>query len=92
MIRLLSSPDPLTFIIGSNLCHLDVAKRLVHDVLVHHRLDCEIIGGEEGLLRVAQGDIGGNTVIIGTPFENVFADWLVKQKRIPSELDRNVPI
>jgi len=91
MIRLLSSPGPLIFVCESQALHLDIAERLAHDVFVHHRLDSEIVSAEEGLIRVAQERVSGNMVVIGTPFENAFTDWLVEQKRLPREYNKFWP-
>jgi len=85
MIRLLCTPGPLTFVVGSSQLHLEIAKNLAHDVFVNHRLDSEIVEAQEVLIRIARQDVVGNIVIIGDPRENVVADWLVRQKRLPSE-------
>jgi len=82
MIRLLSSPAPLLFVVGPNPQHRQLALRLAHDVLVHHRLDSTIVSAEEALMRVAREGEEGNIVTIGTPYENTFSDWLIRQKRI----------
>ncbi|WVQ72559.1 hypothetical protein IAR50_002116 [Cryptococcus sp. DSM 104548] len=90
MIRLLSSPARFSVIVpslsGEHPRHLSVAKRLVHDLYVYHRIDCEIVDQQTGLERVAKQEIGpGNVVVIGRPEENRFADWMMAQKSIPLE-------
>ncbi|WVQ99381.1 hypothetical protein IAU59_006514 [Kwoniella sp. CBS 9459] len=85
LIRLLSSRESLIIIVppGSSQI-LSIAKRIAHDIFVYHRLDSEIIDAREGLTRVAAGTIGeGNIVVIGRPEENVFANWMVKQGKVP---------
>jgi hypothetical protein len=88
MIRLLATTAPITIVIGrTNVRLRSIAKRIAHDVYVYHRTDCEIVTDEEALRRVAAGTLSeGSLVVLGGPFENRYAEWMVGQKRIPCEL------
>lgn len=85
MIRILSSQGPLHLVVGPNRSHSDLATRIAHDVFVHHRLDCVIMDSHEALEGVARERLYGNIVAIGRPEENVFVDWLVRQRSIPGK-------
>ncbi|OCF36867.1 hypothetical protein I316_01464 [Kwoniella heveanensis BCC8398] len=85
MIRILSSRGSITLIIpATSPVHRDIAKRVAHDIFVYHRMDSEIIDDREGLIRVAGERIGdGSVVVIGRPEENLYANWMVKQAKVP---------
>ncbi|WVR07026.1 hypothetical protein IAU60_004065 [Kwoniella sp. DSM 27419] len=82
MIRLLATTGPMTFVVPPR--HINLARRMAHDLYVYHRIDSEIVDDRLGLTRVAEGTIGGgNVVIIGRPEVNVFANWMIKENAIP---------
>ncbi|KAK8864370.1 hypothetical protein IAR55_001618 [Kwoniella newhampshirensis] len=85
MIRLLSTLESMTIVVSlSNKLHRSIAIRMANDLFVYHRVDCEIIGADEGLERTAQQDIGeGTVIVIGRPDENRYAQWLIAQEKIP---------
>ncbi|WVF71435.1 hypothetical protein IAT40_006239 [Kwoniella sp. CBS 6097] len=85
LIRLLASRGTITIVTPpASPQHSAIAKRISQDLFVYHRLDSEIISDREGLIRVADGSIGeGNVVVIGRPEENLYANWMIKQDKVP---------
>ncbi|RXK38309.1 hypothetical protein M231_04482 [Tremella mesenterica] len=83
MIRLLASTAPIAFVIGRDVQHLNIAKRLAHDLYVYQRQDSEILSDGDALLRIAQDELLGSIVSIGRPEDNRLTDYLLKQCKIP---------
>ncbi|WVW83889.1 hypothetical protein I302_105911 [Kwoniella bestiolae CBS 10118] len=84
MIRFLSSAGPIVVVCSDIPTHQSIAKRISHDLYLYHRIDTEIMYDREALVRVARGDVGeSNLVVLGRPEENLFANWMIRQEKIP---------
>nr|XP_018263092.1 uncharacterized protein I303_04583 [Kwoniella dejecticola CBS 10117]OBR85250.1 hypothetical protein I303_04583 [Kwoniella dejecticola CBS 10117] len=84
IIRILSTAGPMTIICPDSPRLRDIAKKIAHDLYLYHRLDSDIIGDREGLMRVAKDELGqGNLVILGRPDENLYTNWMIRQGKLP---------
>ncbi|KAL7421865.1 hypothetical protein Q5752_003636 [Cryptotrichosporon argae] len=85
LIRILATAGPMVVVVDPRSAHqARLAARVAHDMFVYHRTDAEIVEAREALERVARNELGaGSVVVIGRPEENLFAQWLVAQKRVP---------
>ncbi|WWD17332.1 hypothetical protein CI109_101772 [Kwoniella shandongensis] len=85
MIRLLATRELITIVVPlSSTQHVSVATRIAHDLYVYHRVDSEIIDAQEGLEKAAKEQVGeGSIVVIGRPEDNRYAEWMIKQEKIP---------
>lgn len=85
MIRLLATEAVFTIVYGNTPWLKHLAHRLAHDLLVYHRIDTELLDGNEAETRVAEGRISGSLVCLGRAEENELVDWMVRQDQIPGE-------
>lgn len=85
MIRLLATDAVITLVHGATPHLKHLALRLAHDLLVYHRIDCEVIDDKEGRDRLAEGRIAGSLICLGRPEDNEVVDWMVGQARIPGK-------
>ena len=88
IIRMLSSNEPITFIVGPRRSHHSLSKRLAHDLFVYHRLDSEITSADDAIHE----HIGGNIVIIGRPEENAYLQTISERAAVTPGECPNMPI
>ncbi|ORY33999.1 hypothetical protein BCR39DRAFT_518090 [Naematelia encephala] len=86
IIRLLATSGPITFVIGNSELHLDIVKRLAHDLFLYHRVDTRILDAMEALGHTARGTLGeGSVIVLGRPEDNEYAKWILGEGKIPVE-------
>lgn len=85
MIRILATTAPLIIVQGYTQSLRSLARRIAHDVYVHHRIDVEILDPRQALERLAMMQNLGNVVCVGRPEENEAVEWMLAQRRIPRE-------